>query len=166
MTDAERESLERYLRTLADRMALKDWAATILDDQSADGTHADILCVEGRKVGRVRFARDWAERSPEDLRHTCCHELLHCHHGALMVEMGRRLNKADFATFMMLLEYAIDGIADALAPHLPLMLAVINPNPEALPMGRQKPKPVPSTAKGKKQTPPPPKAKAKPQKKG
>lgn len=127
--------LPAYLRILADLMGLKDWTIEVLPEPASDGAAAEICCVDGRKFAKVRFVRDWHERTPEDLRATCCHEMIHCHLAPLRADMERRLSPANFATADMLLEYAIDGMADAWSACLPL------PPDEEPPMGRQKAKP-------------------------
>lgn len=130
MKDSDRDWLANYLRDLADRMRLKDWAIEVQAEHAHDSTHAEVQCVDGRKLAKVRFARDWHEQTPEVLRHTCCHELVHCHFAAAWAEMSRRLKAKDFATFEMLVEYGIDGMADVIAPHLPLPLKVTHETPE------------------------------------
>jgi hypothetical protein len=124
MSDADRHRLTAYLRILADRMGLRDWTVDILDETATEGVYAEVSCLEGRKFARLRFDYAWADLSPEDLRQTCCHELLHCHLAPLQAELERRLKPSSYATAEMLMEYAIDGIADAWESCLPLMLSV------------------------------------------
>jgi hypothetical protein len=124
MTESDKGWLAGYLRDLADRMGLKDWTIEVLADLCDDDSHADIRCIEGRKLAKVRFARDWREQTPETQRHTCCHELIHCHFAAVHLDTLRKLKSVDGETFMMHLEYGIDGMADAIAPHMPLPLAI------------------------------------------
>lgn len=167
MTDDERERLGNYHRLLADRMGLKDWAIQIRDEPADDDAHAQVNCVDGRKLAKIRFDRDWAKETPECLRQTCVHELIHCHLAPVRAEMGRRLKQADFHTFMMLLEYAIDGMADAWSVLLPLMLV----ERKTIPMAKKKASAdvVPMPSKSKKAAPKAAKTtkkKAKPKKKG
>lgn len=137
MDDVDRDRLAVYLRDLADRMGLKDWSIEVLTEWAGDGAHAEVKCVNGQKRAKVRFDRDWRDQTPEVLRHTCCHELVHCHLAPLLAEADRRLSGVNVATFEMLLEYGVDGIADAWAPSLPLMLDVQTTKDTR--MGRQRP---------------------------
>lgn len=120
LTAADKSKLATYLRVLADRMSLKDWSIEVQTEPADPEAHAEVRCVDGRKLAKMRFAHDWHEQAPEVLRHTCCHELIHCHFAMAWADQERRLEGADRSTFVMHLEYGIDGMADAIAPFMPL----------------------------------------------
>lgn len=126
-----------YVRTLADLLHLKDWRIVV--DNEPPPTEppalAAVKVTPGRKYAIVRFASDWYESAPEELRHTVTHELIHCHiagmdqavEGAADV-FGLPAYNLFANGFNMALEHATDGLADAVAGFLPL--PTIPPEPE------------------------------------
>lgn len=120
----EDDSLDRYIRKLADLCGLKDWKVTLEDEHPGDGNLGACECVYGRKVARVRIAE---HDTIEELRHTIVHELLHCHLDPcrLPIEnirntLGQSLYDVTHGAFVDFIEYGTDAIASAWAPLLPL----------------------------------------------
>ncbi len=120
-----RHWLEPYVRDMADRMGLRDWKITILDEPSDDdaaGGQCDL--VYGRKVADLKIR---VPSAPEELRHVVVHELLHCH-AALLDWNANSIEKALSPQAFDLWHYGfedaqeimIDGIATAWAETLPL----------------------------------------------
>ena len=74
--------------------------------------------VEGRKYANLRLGECFLVDAAEEQRHTIVHELLHCHLGPMtrMIEAHDGMPPAA----MLALEYCVDGLADAIAPLLPL----------------------------------------------
>jgi hypothetical protein len=108
-----------YVRQLADILHLRDWQIEIYDDSPSDGDAlASCQPVSGRKLGIIRLAESFLTDEPAAQRHTLTHELLHCHFGPpwRMLEAHNALPPAA----LMAMEYGIDGVADAIAPLLPL----------------------------------------------
>ncbi len=108
-----------YVRQLADTLRLRDWRIEVYEDAPADSTATASVCpVNGRKYAVVRFGESFLTDEPADQRHTIVHELLHCHLGPMcrMIEAHDGLPPA--ANLAM--EYCVDGLADAIAPLLPL----------------------------------------------
>ena len=122
MTDPRRQAFAPYVRDLADRLRLRDWTIYVRDDPPHDGECiASIHCVEGRKVANIRFNDPFLDDSPEDQRHTIVHELLHCHvNGAWDYAVDTFATEDARRAFRRLAETAVDGLADAIAPLLPL----------------------------------------------
>lgn len=129
------EVLVDYIRDLADRMALRDWAILVSSDSQSrpDDGIDDERCATfrgtlGRRAGCIWVNPEWWIRAtPEERRQTAVHELIHAHeHGARAVVIHaltvcpRRTAEVLQAIFDVQMEYAIDTLADVLAPHLPL----------------------------------------------
>jgi hypothetical protein len=114
----DRKALFAYIRSTADEMGLRDWEIRLSDEPAREGKGASVGCVFGRK-----FA------SPEDQRDTIVHELIHLHlepasdmvYRDLEKILGRPADAAFTNGFDRQLEYAIDGLAGALAQHTPLI---------------------------------------------
>ena len=108
-----------YVRQLADTLRLRDWRIEVYEDAPADSTATASCCpVQGRKFAVIRLGESFLTDPPDDQRHTLTHELLHCHLGPMtrMIEAHDGLPPA--ANLAM--EYCVDGLADAIAPLLPL----------------------------------------------
>lgn len=118
-----------YLRFLADRLGLRDWTI-ILKHEVADepDVYAAINPVEDRKLATIRLAEDFTDRTPDEQRHTLIHELLHCHHvpasDMVRLDLTDHLSQTSYdlfyASFRRHIEYMTDGIADSVAPLMPL----------------------------------------------
>jgi len=108
-----------YVRDLADRLALRDWRVVIADD-APDGSDAiaSVYCCPGRKYATIRFGDVFFSDDRADQRHSIVHELVHAHLGAYVAAVERLSN--DDKTLRMLMEYAVDGLADAIAPLVPI----------------------------------------------
>lgn len=136
MKKRDRKALGAYCREIADKLELRDWwVSTRVEDPGGpdrqDGKRwgASSDSTPGQKHVKVTFdpgCRDW---SREELRQTVAHELIHAHL-APMAEMervdltGHLSNEAHAlfdAGFTRHLEFAVDALADAVAPSLPLI---------------------------------------------
>jgi hypothetical protein len=106
------------VRQLADIMHLKDWRIEVYED-APGGADAIASCapVGGRKLAVIRLGESFLTDSSIDQRHTLIHELLHCHLGPMqrMLEAGEPIP----AAAMLAIEYAVDGLADVIAPLVP-----------------------------------------------
>jgi hypothetical protein len=109
-----------YVRLLADLLHLKDWSFTVMTEgPEGESAIAAINCAEGRKYAHVRLSDNFLCSDPESQRQTLIHELLHCHLAAADHVAGKMI-KENFDLFRLHCEYGVDGIADAIAPLLPL----------------------------------------------
>jgi hypothetical protein len=107
-----------YLRQIADLLRLRDWRLVILEELPPADAIASCAPVEGRKYAVLRFGESFLADTPEEQRHTIAHELLHCHLGPMcrMIEAHEGMPPAA----RLAMEYCVDGLADAVAPLLPL----------------------------------------------
>ncbi len=127
MTEEQYDKLGGYVQTIRDALAMTNWTVRLEHRPAEDGNTAEIQCVYGRKLANLRVCDDWWERTPDDQRHTIVHELLHCHlDGADTVIRGLRevlggpAHSVACEAHHTALEFAADGIADAVSPLLPL----------------------------------------------
>lgn len=108
-----------YVRRIADMIAMRDWTVAISEEApSGDDSIASVNCCDGRKVATLRFSNGFFFDTRAEQRQTVLHELIHCHF-APFYETAKRKTRGD-ATIHMLMEYAVDGLADGFAPLLPL----------------------------------------------
>lgn len=109
-----------YLRQLADALALRDWSFALLEEAAADGFAAQIQPLRGRKRAEIRLGADFLSLSPDRQRHCLTHELLHCHFAQCGFVAEETLTPSLQSCLVLSLEYGVDGLADCLAPLLPL----------------------------------------------
>jgi hypothetical protein len=134
------EDAERYLRMLAVHMKLGEWTFDVSSDPAQDialtpGMNpettqaiADVQATPGRKHALIRLCDDFEKREPEERRYVLVHELVHIHLATVqeMSEndlddmLGAPAASVWFRSFRRSLEYAVDGIATAMAEKLPL----------------------------------------------
>lgn len=116
----------RYVEDLADALELRDWKIVFhLEPPSDPDAIGHCLPAYGRKVATIRVTPDLDR---EELRHTIVHELLHCHTdpAVQLVQQDleelieERVDRTFWFSFRRAFEYGVDGIATALAKHLPL----------------------------------------------
>ena len=110
----------RYVRALADALALRDWTFELLPEPCDVGFNAQIEPLRGRKRAVLRLCANFFSLTPEQQRHALTHELLHAHLAPCGFVALDALPKRAFSMFTVSLEYGVDGLADALAPLLPL----------------------------------------------
>ena len=127
MTDEQHAFWESYMRSLADRLGLRDWRFHFDDQACDDDSAASISCLYGRKSATVRLAREWETHSPEWQRQTLVHEALHCHAKGVQNAADATiapLGSVAYAVFSSVheqaIEYMVDAIAEAIAPLMPL----------------------------------------------
>jgi hypothetical protein len=112
--------IEENLRVLADALALRDWNFVVSPEPCAPQFNAQIEPVFGRKLATLRVRADFLCLTPHQQRHSLTHELLHCHLAPTQAVAREVLPKRALGTFTVNLEYGVDGLADAVAPLLPL----------------------------------------------
>ena len=121
MTDPRRQAWVPYIRDIADRLRLRDWTVRVKDDgPEGRDDHASVQCVYGRKLANIRLSDEFLGDDPEEQRHTVVHELLHCHLVDGWWYAHGRLDDAGRDAFTRFMEKGIDGLADAIAPLMPL----------------------------------------------
>lgn len=116
-----------YLRDLADRLGLRDWTPFVYEDPAAEGCIAQVQSTYGRKRFKIRFQVGFDRLDPEEQRQTCIHELIHVHFAAYSLvedEVRQTQDKQWLHRYLdvqhLHMEYAVDALADAIAPFMPL----------------------------------------------
>lgn len=121
--------LGRWLREQANTLGPHDWTLVLSHEPAADpDAGADIAVLFGRRHATIHLARDFATESPEDQRHYLTHELLHIHLDPCDSLLRQALPDALGTTAWKILEeaqrerieHAVDALAAAIAPMLPL----------------------------------------------
>lgn len=123
--DGDRSLLGQYMSYVASEVGLRDWTIALKDspcDEQYAGTCSPIY---GRKWAGIALSKDWMHVDEYDLRHTIVHEMLHCHTDAITQPLddiedviGKLLHAPLMNAQRVAVEFAVDAIADALAPHL------------------------------------------------
>lgn len=132
MTDHEWDILGDYIRWVANEIGLRDWAFLLQRDEPDDKEALAVVCpTYGRKYATVRVCHEFRGIRPEEQRATIVHELLHCHLVLATDAVQQDLNNTMLMSrptylmfwehFKRMVEYAIDGMADAWAKSLPLI---------------------------------------------
>lgn len=129
MTDREWEELTRYIRWVANEMELRDWTIEVLRTPSEEGTYATIFPTFGRKIATLKLDPNFRTYDAEIQRHTIVHELVHCHlepaanmvYKDLEEYLGKQTDQVFWNGFKRQIEYGVDGLASAIAKHMPLI---------------------------------------------
>lgn len=129
MRKRDHRALSTYVRSCADALGLRDWLVVVERTPCDDESLAQAYLVYGRKLARIRFCRSFRDCTLEQVRQTVAHELIHCHFAAVdnMAEHDLKAHLGDaaahvfFGSFRRQMEYGVDGLADAVAPGLPLI---------------------------------------------
>lgn len=142
LSDVYKQAFADYVRMVMDELHLKDWSCDVQFDtpslnEDAPGPHDEYECQAQVDIGLYRKTAEFSfdpdmllKASPEDIRQTVVHEIIHIHMGGLWHWMRIQLIKhADvtqqfYDLFMSgaetNLEQGVDGLADAFAKHAPL----------------------------------------------
>lgn len=128
MTDKQWRSLGKYLRRLADMMALRDWTLELSHQPDEGDTLASISTTFGRKVAVIQVCANWPNLDPEVQRHALVHELIHAHlsgardlvYRSLPTLLGEAGWSAFESAYRQQNEHATDGVADAIGSCFPL----------------------------------------------
>lgn len=129
-TSEQQRSIGGYVRDLADAMGLRDWMILLaFDPPVIRGAIASIRLTYGRKVATIAFERDFATRTPGDIRHTVVHELVHVIEDPVTSVLQNAgpdlLGKIAFLPLWEATreraELATDQLADVIAPFMPLI---------------------------------------------
>jgi len=137
MSRAQWDDLAEYVREVANRIELRDWAfrldrlplGTKDDDRDA---YAMVTVVYGRKLARIAFCHEWNTIAADERRHVVVHELLHCHVNQVHILLSNQLPSmiGDHAwepinqSIRFQTEHIVDALADALAPHMPTIRTI------------------------------------------
>ncbi len=128
MTKARHREVTKYIYSLQELLALKDWTVELsFEEPDEESTLGSTTCTYGRKNAIIRVAPEFHELSLYDQRHIIVHELLHCHLARMryvVINLKDHLSSSVFSlafdSHMDELEFTVDAMADALAPKCPL----------------------------------------------
>lgn len=122
----------RYMHKLQNMLKLSDWNISMSSEPASEDALANISITEWQHTAVITLHKDFRKDTPEALRGTIIHELLHCHL-APMSESCEEILKSDrnseikesvISAAVSSIEYqgerAIDLIAEAIAPLFPL----------------------------------------------
>jgi hypothetical protein len=127
VTDAEHARWLAYLRDLADRLGLRDWRLDLDRDPTAGGLLAHVEVTDGARWALVTLGPTWGVLPPDRQRQALVHELIHPHfqeiaeavaHGREVLG-GTAIEVVERAVRHQI-EHAVDALAEAVAPLLPL----------------------------------------------
>jgi hypothetical protein len=120
MKDPRKQRFAGYLRALADLLALRDWHVEIVDAYPNDGAQASIETLYGRRRAMISLSEEFLADDPAGQRQALAHELIHCHVDTLYRVGHDAVPKDVECALHRLMEHCVDGLADAIAPLLPL----------------------------------------------
>lgn len=122
-----REEFGAYVQLIAGKLRLGHWTIKIGDTppKNADAW-ASVTCWEGRFGATVYLSDQILSEPPEEQRYVAVHELVHC-----FFAHSDRIAEADMSSarndaWRLAMEYGVDAVAEAIAPHMPLPLKVTN----------------------------------------
>lgn len=128
MRKRDRKALCGYIRWVADTMDLRDWVFDVSYEPPSDPeAYATCRPILGRRRAVLKFCADFREMEPDVQRNTIVHELVHCHMAGLQSQaeldleslLGKPTDAVFFSAFRRNVEYAVDGLAGAIAKHMP-----------------------------------------------
>jgi hypothetical protein len=129
MTPKQTKALGQHIHALAHHLGLSDWDIRLTTEPCGDGKAASVSCTYGRRIAHVSLASDWWAMPAEERHHVLVHELLHIITDPLRTYLDEMLPgmiggpaySAASDAIRQHEEHAVDQIASALAPMLPVM---------------------------------------------
>lgn len=129
MRKRDRKALCHYIRWVADEMELRDWTFELMREPAPPDAWGRTVLTYGRKLAQIYVCEEFRTLAPEKQRQCIVHELVHAHlEGATNMvfndldrHLGAQSDEIFGAGFRRHIEYGVDGLADALAKHLPLI---------------------------------------------
>lgn len=130
LTKKQRKRLGKYILEVARWLELRDWTWDVMHDPLTERhALAKVTPVYGRKRATLEFCPEFADLDPVTQRHVIVHELVHCHidpacsimrHGLTKTAIRQRTYDVLWESYTQQVEFATDGLATAMARHLPL----------------------------------------------
>ena len=122
----------RYVLLLKKMLHLSDWTIVMQNEPCSSDCLAETDVITGQHLAKMYLSKTYTKDTPENLRATIIHELLHCHLSPiselseeilkpLADELGgSRVIKSAINGIEYETERSIDGISEAIAPFFPL----------------------------------------------
>src|SRR4051812_38066790 len=79
LDDAERSAIQRWVDENARRLGLSGWRIVVTVHAAETDTIASSFIRDASDDAVVALGVNWREATPDELRHTLTHELLHPH---------------------------------------------------------------------------------------
>lgn len=122
-----KQTTVEYTRQIAVSMGLGGWTIEESADPANEGCLAEIEATYGQRHAKLSLCKEWDDLPAEDQRDTIVHELVHVHL-AHLTQLGFDIidglepaaTKASQASLNLAEEYAVDAMANAWAPYMPL----------------------------------------------
>jgi hypothetical protein len=124
--------LIRYISKLKKYLKLTDWNITVDQTPCSSDCLGECQVVFGQHTAVIYLHKNFRKDTPEDLRATIVHELLHCHFGQITESamsnlepleddlLSKKLVKSTVNGIEYQTERVIDLVSEAIAPLLPL----------------------------------------------
>lgn len=122
----------RYVNLMKKMLHLSDWVIVMQNEPCSSDCLAETDVITGQHLAKMYLSKTYTKDTPENLRATIIHELLHCHLSPiseLSVEIlkpladelgGSRVIKSAINGIEYETERSIDAISEAIAPYFPL----------------------------------------------
>ena len=122
----------RYVNSMKKMLHLSDWVIVMQNEPCSSDCLAETDVITGQHLAKMYLSKTYTKDTPENLRATIIHELLHCHLSPiseLSVEIlkpladelgGSRVIKSAINGIEYETERSIDAISEAIAPFFPL----------------------------------------------
>ena len=122
----------RYVNSMKKMLHLSDWTIIMQNEPCSSDCLAETDVITGQHLAKMYLSKTYTKDTPENLRATIIHELLHCHLSPiselseeilkpLADELGgSRVIKSAINGIEYETERSIDGISEAIAPFFPL----------------------------------------------
>lgn len=129
MSKRDCQRLQSYVNKIKAMLGLSEWEVVVNQEPCQEGNVASISWLWGRKYATLNVAKTFVTEAPRGyIRSTVIHELFHCVHAVPQDQIDKVLKgvtkKDTHQTFRhawwQAHEYAIDGLAEAIAPLFPL----------------------------------------------
>lgn len=116
----------RYVNKLKNMMGLSNWTIIMQTKPSSADALGETEVIHGQHLAKMYLHKDFRKDTPEDIRATIVHELLHCHmavieeavHEVLKPDPDDAKAKAIHKMVISLIEYENERIIDSLAESM------------------------------------------------
>ena len=117
--------LHAYLKQLQDELKLSHWNIKLDKEAVHPESLAEIQIAPGQNTATISLHDEWKTWTPNELRSTLVHELIHCHLNPIneiaeehLTELPQNKTTHIKTSMAYMNERATDAIAELIAPHL------------------------------------------------